>query len=561
MDTLRDIPLAELHESLSNPRKVFAPEALRELAEDIKAHGLLQPILVRPAPAGFEVVCGARRFRACTLAGLPTVRAVVRELDDRAVLEAQISENARREGVHPLEEADAFQVLHTQHRVPVEEIAHRIGAPASFVYNRLALARLCPEARTAYTEGKLLGGVAQRLARLPLATQVRATMTLTKPRWTGAPEVWPLREALGWIEGHCVLQLADALFDPEDAALVPSAGKCSACPKNSAAQASLFGEPDNAACMDADCHKAKVDADWSARTAEYAARGQRVLPSDARFYGAPLDEKAWAYGGDGKKTWAELLGPHAPKPVVASYDGQPVEMYDREELAAAAKAAGLDKSDRPGPTREKIDYEAVKRRREAVDAATLDAAREALDRRAGLTNTERADWQWITSVMACFSYNEEQIAKQRGVEDLVADEIPNLSASGCRALVVELLLDSTDLDDRCVALTARWLGLDLEAIGRRVDAEAEAAQDKADAEAKAVKKASKPGSRETLDETVDRVLASKPNPYAPDAAGWILPDGTPITPAEARALIDGPPVDPGDEKPAKASKKASKGGA
>lgn len=491
MDTLRDIPLADLHESPSNPRKVFAPEALHELAEDIKAHGLLQPILVRPAPAGFEVVCGARRFRACTLAGLPTVRAVVRELDDRAVLEAQISENARREGVHPLEEADAFQVLHTQHRVPVEEIAHRIGAPASFVYNRLALARLCPEARTAYAEGKLLGGVAQRLARLPLATQVRATRTLTKPQWAGGPEVWPLRNALDWIEGHCVLQLADAPFDPEDAALVPAAGKRSACPKNSAAQASLFGEPDDAACMDADCHKAKVDADWAARTAEHAARGLRVLPTDARFYGAPLEEKTWAYGGDGK-TWADLLGPHTPKPVVVvGHGGKPVEMYDRDELAAAAKAAGLDKSDRSGPTREKVDYEAVKRRREAVDAATLDAAREALDRRAGLTNTERADWQWITSAMACFSYNEEQIAKQRGVKDLVANEIPNLSASGCRALLVELLLDSTDLDDRCVALTARWLGLDLEAIGRRVDAEAKAAQDKADAEAKATKKAAK----------------------------------------------------------------------
>lgn len=444
---------------------------------------------MRPAPAGFEVVCGARRFRACTLAGLPTVRAVVRELDDRAVLEAQISENARREGVHPLEEADAFQVLHTQHRVPVEEIAHRIGAPASFVYNRLALARLCPEARTAYTEGKLLGGVAQRLARLPLATQVRATMTLTKPQWPGAPEVWPLRTALSWIEGHCVLRLADAPFDPEDAALVPSAGKCSACPKNRAAQASLFGEPDDAACMDADCHKAKVDADWAARTAEYAARGQRVLPSDARFYGVSLDEKAWAYGGDGKKTWAELLGPHAPKPVVASYDGQPVEMYDRDELAAAAKAAGLDKSDRSGPTREKVDYEAVKRRRKAISAAMLDAAREALDRRAGLTNTERADWQWITSVMAA-CYNEPELAEQRGVKDLVADEIPNLSASGCRSLLVELILSESGTDEER-ALTARWLGLDLEAIGRRVDAEAKAAQDKADAEAKASKKAAK----------------------------------------------------------------------
>src|SRR5947208_5730336 len=112
LPAVRPIPIGQLQESATNPRNTFSEEKLRELAESSRSMGLIQPIIVRPIDQDiYEVVAGARRFRAARLAGLEDVLAHVKELTDEQVIEVQLIENAERQDVHPYEEAAAYRAL------------------------------------------------------------------------------------------------------------------------------------------------------------------------------------------------------------------------------------------------------------------------------------------------------------------------------------------------------------------------------------------------------------------------------------------------------------------
>lgn len=115
VSSIQDIPLDRIHESKSNPRRAFDEGKLRELAENIKLHGVLQAILVRPAPAGvdgtYELVAGARRFRASKLAGKDTIPATVRDLTDAECREMQLIENLQRADIHELDEGLGYRAL------------------------------------------------------------------------------------------------------------------------------------------------------------------------------------------------------------------------------------------------------------------------------------------------------------------------------------------------------------------------------------------------------------------------------------------------------------------
>jgi ParB family transcriptional regulator, chromosome partitioning protein len=143
------MPIDRLSPAPWNPRKHFDEAALTELAADIAARGILQALVVRDVGMRLEIVCGHRRYLAAQRAGLTVVPVVHRVLDDKAALECAISENGQREGLHPLEEADGFGVLHTTHGVSVEDIATRFGVSTKLVYQRLSLAKLCDEGRDA----------------------------------------------------------------------------------------------------------------------------------------------------------------------------------------------------------------------------------------------------------------------------------------------------------------------------------------------------------------------------------------------------------------------------
>jgi ParB family chromosome partitioning protein len=137
------VALRDVHPNPDQPRKHFDEEKIAELAASIKLHGLLQPIVVRRAEAGFELVAGERRYRAAHLAGVERLPALVREVDDP--LELALIENLQREDLSPLEESEGLAALIARHGYSHREVADLLGKSRPYVSNILALTRL-PEA-------------------------------------------------------------------------------------------------------------------------------------------------------------------------------------------------------------------------------------------------------------------------------------------------------------------------------------------------------------------------------------------------------------------------------
>jgi ParB family chromosome partitioning protein len=137
------VPLGDVHPNPDQPRKHFDDEKLAELAASIKTHGLLQPIVIRRMPSGFELIAGERRFRAAHLAGVDRLPALVREVEDP--LELALIENLQREDLSPLEEAEGLAALIARHGYSHREVADLLGKSRPYVSNILALTRL-PEA-------------------------------------------------------------------------------------------------------------------------------------------------------------------------------------------------------------------------------------------------------------------------------------------------------------------------------------------------------------------------------------------------------------------------------
>src|SRR5260370_11311119 len=161
VSSMQDIPLTRIQESKTNPRRTFDEAKLAELAANIRQHGVLQPVLVRPLPDSedgfFELVAGARRYRASKLATRETIPATVRELTDTECLELQLIENLQRADVHELDEARGYAALMQlqPETYTVEVLAEKIGRSEKYVYARLRLTHLVDEVQQAFYVGKL----------------------------------------------------------------------------------------------------------------------------------------------------------------------------------------------------------------------------------------------------------------------------------------------------------------------------------------------------------------------------------------------------------------------
>lgn len=163
MANVRQVRLGDLHESPTNPRKLFGD--LSEMAESIKAQGILMPLLAREVDGHLELVFGHRRLRASKLAGLKEVPVIVREMDDVEVLEAQITENLAREDVHPLELAESYERL-MGHGLNADAVADRLGISRSSVFTTLKLLDLVPAVRASFLKGQVSTHAAVAIARL-----------------------------------------------------------------------------------------------------------------------------------------------------------------------------------------------------------------------------------------------------------------------------------------------------------------------------------------------------------------------------------------------------------
>ena len=161
------IPVSEIRPNPYQPRQSFDQDALKELAESIQQNGVLQPIIVRKSSAkGYELVAGERRHRASILAGIDTITAIVRELNEEFMIRYAILENLQREDLTPLEEADAYQLMMEKLDLTQEKVADALGKSRSHVANHLRLRTLPDEVKVLINDSKLSMGQARTLRSL-----------------------------------------------------------------------------------------------------------------------------------------------------------------------------------------------------------------------------------------------------------------------------------------------------------------------------------------------------------------------------------------------------------
>lgn len=311
--------------SLTNPRKYFDQAKLQELADSIKASGVHQPVLLRPLPPErledtfraaraqgqpspeYELVAGERRWRACQLAGVAEIPAMIRPMTDAQALEAQVIENLQREDVTELEEAEGYQILMDTVGISADEVGQRIGKSRSYVYGRLKVLALCSEARQALREKRLDFSCALEIARIP-----NEQLQLKALAWATAPDYEGTRPSARQVQNHVrrnyTLRLEHATFDREDAALCPAAGACSACPHRTGNQQDTESSAD--VCTNPPCYHAKEEA-----------------------HAAQLRERAQAIG-------AEIITGREAKALIPSAIGGNIEGYVRLDAASDSPIKG-----------------------------------------------------------------------------------------------------------------------------------------------------------------------------------------------------------------------------
>jgi ParB family chromosome partitioning protein len=238
----------------------------------VRQHGLIQPITVRPNPIpgrdGFEIVAGARRFRAAQLAELFSIPARIVEISDAQAVEWQIVENAQRVDVHPYEEAQGLQRLLDMPEYDVAAVVEKTGKSASHVYARLSLLQLIPEVAEAFAQERITASHANLIARLPQDAQAAAFEQCWRKDWQDKePHLLPARHLSVWIQANLYLSLAAAPFDGEDPTLNPLAGACTICPRRTGYNTALFADAVSDECLDGNCYQSKIAAHIDRETA------------------------------------------------------------------------------------------------------------------------------------------------------------------------------------------------------------------------------------------------------------------------------------------------------
>lgn len=313
------IPISALIESATNPRRHFDEKKLGELAENVKLHGVLVPLLVRPfyrrkLDAGelrrFEIVAGARRFRASQLAGVDTIPVRIVDLTDTEALEIQVIENLQREDVHPLEEAEGFRRLMDLDGYTVELLAEKVGRDESYIYKRLQLAKLIEPLKGKFLDGEITLAHAILLCRLSEKDQTdTAKKGLYSEQWVGGNKrertVVTARALDRYIHEEIYLDLKSAPWDKTDVELLSKAGACNVCPKRSGANSQLFDDmPKGDVCLDSACFQAKRGAHLVQIEKKVIEAGETIVRV-ATEYLQPTEEKKLKAIGSNSYTRAE----------------------------------------------------------------------------------------------------------------------------------------------------------------------------------------------------------------------------------------------------------------
>lgn len=514
--TFNPIPLSRITPSKTNPRKSFDEKKLAELAESIGKHGIVQPLLLRVSGSNYEIVAGERRFRAAQRLKLETVPAIVRDLSDRDVLEIQVIENLQREDLDPLEEADGYAKLLRSYRYTADEIAEKIGKSRSYVYARLKLTALCPEARKALESEAISDSIALLVARIPDAKlQREAVKAIADGRRTLS-----FREAQDYIQREFMLRLADAPWDKKDETLVDGAGPCTTCPMRTGNQPELFGDVKSAdVCTSPPCFRKKMDAHAKRQLAAAKERGVRILPKDEapkvfdRYghrdldYSSPYVDVDSPIDYNTKKTYRQALGAKLPAVTVgvSPKSGKVFELIPKKTAESALVAAGVRESyarpaDNTYQQRAKAEREKRQLERSIEEAIIAELRPEIakLDPTLPILRVIGKSFGLSRS-----SYGMEAIFKARGLkypdwngrEKAIVALVDKMNAGEIAVMCAELMISFSNLENRSIqerALVrelAKIAGVKADAIEKRI--RTEAAEKKKAKAAKARKAAAK----------------------------------------------------------------------
>ncbi|HKQ05652.1 MAG TPA: ParB/RepB/Spo0J family partition protein [Blastocatellia bacterium] len=294
----RMIALTLIDPPLKNTRTTFKKESLAELTQSVKEKGIIQPILVRPVGARFQIVAGERRFRAANQAGLKEIPASVKNLSDEEALDAQLIENLQREDVHPLDEADGFLRLKNGSKLEITDIAQRLAKDARYVARRLSLTNLIEEARQDLRNDLITLAHALEICRLSpeIQTVALAACYERKSVWNAKEQTYihqpdkekPARHVKflqAWIEQNIHLNLTKAPFKLDDARLREDGLTCVECPQRTGFNQTLFHDIKNTdTCLNPLCFQAKIQTLVQVRMAEVETKSGKPAAYISPYY-------------------------------------------------------------------------------------------------------------------------------------------------------------------------------------------------------------------------------------------------------------------------------------
>ncbi|HEY0758766.1 MAG TPA: ParB/RepB/Spo0J family partition protein [Acidisarcina sp.] len=497
----RSLPLTQLQESPTNPRRRFDEHSLNELAKSFQAQGILQPLLVRAvAEDRYEVVAGARRLRAAKLAALTEVPVRVVALSDSDCAIAQLVENIQREGVHPLEEAYAFDGLLRLEspRYDIAAVARKAGKSPAFVAQRQRLVELLPSIAEAFLADKIGVGHALEIAKLPQAQQERAFDGAFRSVWNGSKDarvLLPLRDFTAWIEQNVLLSLDKVAFDKNDATLLPEAGSCAYCPKRTGFNTLLFGElgaqRDN--CSDAVCFNNKLHRFVERQIAERPKLVQIATSYGARKEGAALPRSH--YVALNLTTGAKAKQPLSPyqRPCKHMAEAILVDGAERGLIGkvCAEPSCAIHFADRrvPGPVQAAKERE---QRRKEMEGRKLEMTMRHRTLAEVLKDVsaplDRGDLLLVANVMVAKMepVRRETLARRHKVAEGTLSEVTypqlqkglgrllrQLDESGLSKLIVEIaLLERVEsAEDESLAVAAKRHRVDVAKVRKSVEAE------------------------------------------------------------------------------------------
>ncbi len=169
-----EIPLSDLRVNPYQPRKNFDEEALKDLADSIREHGVFQPIIVKKSIKGYDIIAGERRVRASKLAGLETIPAIIRSFTDEQMMEIALLENLQRENLNAIEEAEAYHLMIEKLHLTQDELAKKVGKSRSHITNLLGILRLPITVQDLVSDGKISMSHARVLSKMEDEEQILA---------------------------------------------------------------------------------------------------------------------------------------------------------------------------------------------------------------------------------------------------------------------------------------------------------------------------------------------------------------------------------------------------